>query len=125
MQEIIRAVACLKNAQLGSNSVSHERRRWDKQERRREPQYPLPEPLERRRSDRRDPPTAPATPVTAAGYQRWLKERATLRGLLLEAGEVAPSYPEDESFQSLMATRAKLARIEKLIDEYEARTGEV
>jgi hypothetical protein len=96
-----------------------------KQDRRHEPQYVLPEPPERRNAERREPPTAPTAPVTPADYHRWLAERATLRGLLLEAGEVSPSYQEDVSFQSLMATRAKLARIEKLIEDYEARTGEV
>jgi hypothetical protein len=110
-----------KNSRRGS--MSEERRRWDQRERRREPQYGLPDPLDQRRGERRAPPIPHAAPVTPADYQRWLTERATLRGLLLEAGEMREKYAEDAMFQSLLATRAKLARIEELIEDYEARGG--
>ena len=59
--------------------------------------------------------------MSAEEIQRLIRERETLRGLLTEAENghtVAPSYdgiPPDAVDASIQATRAKLARIERLL----------
>ena len=84
----------------------------------------LPPGVERRRTQRRTSGPSLAVPATPADYQGWLSLRVVLRSLLLESGDPAPTYRHDGTrdliFESAQATRHKLARVERLIVEYEA-----
>lgn len=85
----------------------------------------LPPSVERRPSQCQTIDPSPSPPPTHAGYQQWLTQREVFRGLLLEIGEIRQTYGtaggQEATFKSAHATRQKLADIERLIAEYEAR----